>query len=376
MKKATGTITALIFTVMFTLCGCASGDSEGMATVKGTSEEKPLENAEEAANLMERYEIGTAGEEVLERLGKTDSEIVDRGFRLLCSRYVEKCEEQQNCVHRVVDAWTDFGKYMSSDNDFAELLGTMITDYQTTQSNIKAIEGRYTSKEALGEVWNIWPYNFYVQYRIETAYDDTIVGFLEKNLAAATPSKVYYYYANDVVYNSLFESYLAGEVEYVLMCTEPFAKGGAQNVYVAATGAFLTLESSTGFVRDVEIYECIPATQVEQMTEDYNAYEEYFWHKENEESVIYEILTRVAVSGDAQEASGTEIMSPKNLVGTWRNIINVSCDMTITYEEPTYYIEINRPSSFTENTRWVLEGQYDKEQGGISYCVICLEEYV
>lgn len=390
MKKATGAIIGLIFTAMFTLCGCASGDSGnneetssdagGMTSVMEVFGETPLD-VEGTAALMEQYESGMAGAKALEKLGKADSEIVDEGFRLLCSRYVERYEEKE-CVQLAVDALTDFGKYLSPDNDFAELLGTVSAGYQTTKSGMKAIEGKYTGKEALEEVWNILSCSFYVHYRIETAFDDTIVGFLEKNLAAATPSKVYYYYANDVVYNSLIESYLAGEAEYVLMCTEPFAKGGVQNVYAAATGEFMTLESSTGFVRNVEIYECIPASQVEQMAEDYYAYYDYFWEKEEKEKLIYKVLTRVAASGDAQKASGTEIMppgddKPENIfAGTWWDIISERCNMTITYEEPTYHIEINWASSAMENTIWVLEGQYDEEQGGISYCGLCVDEYV
>ncbi len=148
MKKTTGMMIGLGFTVIFTLCGCASGDSgntgEASSGVGGTASvielfgETPL-NAEETASLMERYETGTAEAEALEKLGKTESEIVDEGFRLLCSQYVEKCE-QMECVHRVVDAWTDFREYMSADNDFAETLGAMIAEYQTVQSGMEAVE--------------------------------------------------------------------------------------------------------------------------------------------------------------------------------------------------------------------------------------------
>lgn len=389
MKKTTGTIIGLIFTVMFTLCGCASGDSGnngetssgvgGMASDIELFGETPLD-AEEAASLMERYEMGTAEAEALEKLGKTESEIVDEGFRLMCSHYVEKCE-QMECVHRVADAWTDFREYLSADNDFAETLGAMIAEYQTAQSGMKAIEKKYASIEALEEIGNILSYNYYVRYRLETAYDDTIVGFLEKNLAEAAPSEVYYYYANDAVYDSLINDYVSGEGEYVLMCTEPFEKGGVQNVYVSETDAVMTLESSTGFVRDVEIYECIPASQAEQMTEDYNAYYDYSWEKDEKERAVYEVLKRIA-SGDTQEASGTETMprgdeKPEEIfVGTWQDIISERCNMTIIYEEPTYHIEINWSSSSRDNTRWVLEGQYDGEQGGISYCGFCMDEFV
>lgn len=87
-------------------------------------------------------------------------------------------------------------------------------------------------------------------------------------------------------------------------------------------------------------------------------------------------------SGDAQEATGTEMMlqgdeKPEEIfVGRWQDIISERCNMTITYEEPAYYIEINWSSSSAENTRWVLEGQYDEERGGISYCGLCVDEYV
>ncbi len=390
MRKTTGAVIGLILTAMLMLCGCASDDSGdngetsssvgGMASVVEKFAEAPLD-AEGIVALMEQYESGMAGAEVLEKLEKAEPKIVDEGFRLLCSHYIEKYEGVE-CVQYVVGAWTDFEEYLSLDNDFAEGLGTMIEGYQTAQSGMKAVEGKYTSIDALGEIWNVQSCNFYVQHRIEKAYDDTIVGFLEKNLAAATPSEVYFYYANDAVYNSFLGDYLDGEAEYVLMCTEPFAKGGAQNVYAVTTGTFMTLESSMGFVRDVEIYECIPTSQVEQMTEDYNAYYDCSWKKEEKERAIYEILERIVASGDAQEASGAEIIlqgdeKPEEIfVGTWGDIISERCNMTITYEDPIYYIEINWGSSSTENTRWVLEGQYDEEQDGISYCGPCVDEYL
>ncbi|MCM1326342.1 MAG: hypothetical protein NC094_04135 [Bacteroidales bacterium] len=395
MKKSISMIMGLTLTVMFLLCGCGSDGSEGTAAPIGGSKETPekasekaskktpLEDAEEAADLMEEYEMGAADAGVMARLEKTESEIVDEGFLLLCGRYVEKYKEEE-CVQYVTDAWEDFGKYLSPDNSFAKLLDRMVTGYQTEQFGINTIEERYANIEDLGEALNIWSNSFYVQYRIKTA-DDTIIGFLEKNLADApddTP-EVYYYYANDVVYNSLLQSYGAGDVEYVLMSPEPFAQAGAQNVYVVATGTTMKLESAQGFVRDVNVYECISVAQAEQMIYDYDNYYSYYWGLKAREGAIYQILTRVTASEEEQDAFGTASMpqgddSPEEIyVGTWSDIDNPWCFMTITCEEQAFRIEINwGGNGMRENTRWSLGGWYNEEEGGIYYTGVCQDQYM
>ncbi|MCM1186538.1 MAG: hypothetical protein NC251_10435 [Lachnoclostridium sp.] len=379
MKKSISMIMGLTLTVMFLLCGCGSDGSEGTAApiggTKGTpekasekaSEKTPLENAEDAADLMEEYEAGTADAGVMTRLEKTESEIVDEGFLLLCGRYVERYKEEE-CVQYVADAWGDFGKYLSPDNSFAKLMDRMVTGYQTEQSGINTIEERYANIEDLGEALNIWSNSFYVQYRIKAA-DDT--------------PEVYYYYANDVVYNSLLQSYGAGDVEYVLMSTEPFAQAGAQNVYVVATGTTMKLESAQGFVRDVDVYECIPVAQAEQMILDYRIYHSYYGGLKAREGAIYKILTRVTASEEEQDVFGTVSMprgdeSPEEIyVGTWSDIDNPRCFMTITCEEQAFRIEINWGSNgMRENTRWSLGGWYNEEEGGIYYTGTCQDQYM
>lgn len=61
-------------------------------------------------------------------------------------------------------------------------------------------------------------------------------------------------------------------------------------------------------------------------------------------------------------------------VGQWGDTESQRCNMDIQYSDGKYYIDINWSSSASENTHWVLVGEYTSEFEGIFYEGSCTEE--
>ena len=98
------------------------------------------------------------------------------------------------------------------------------------------------------------PTELYMRRRIDSGLSDLT-------------SKKMYYYANDYVYTDWGGDW--GDVEYVIQTDTAFSHSGYIYLWLYDTGETMTLQTDTGFERDVSVYEYFTTEQMEMLNEDY-----------------------------------------------------------------------------------------------------------
>lgn len=345
----------------------AAEESSKAAAEASKAEQERETQLQEAEEDIKDY-IKNKKSSALKQLKKIDGEIFDQAWINCLTEAISNETEWTPTVKDTVSAYCSL--YRESHGDtISEKAKKVMSSLETLSgydSQIFQLENKYGSIDLENSM--VYTGIFYVSQKLETAYDDTLSGAIQKEIDSYKSTDGSEWVAYNVEYS--FGVAMPGDIVYVLLSDEvsPFSSRGEYTVTYIDTGLTKTLVDDLGFQKEAPVY---------KMTQDYGVMEEdrkQLVQLEGKASREYADLRR-QLSGEESELTDGETAAAFS--GDWWDINSQRCNMTITQgEDGTFYVSVNWGSSAWETTQWTLSGRYDGTAGAIVYSNCTETDYV
>lgn len=212
--------------------------------------------------------------------------------------------------------------------------------------------------------------NLYVSYRIESTYDDNLLGMIQKEIESYTENGSYW-----CAYNAIYDQWLGtlpgDDISILYSANEnPFSAAGVYEIYSYADGTTLTMVDSKGFQKEVPILHLIDANDYFSFIDADNAMSQVIERIGDVYGISLSFGVNNTEMADGNVESGQ--VTSFDYLGIWQDSNSGRCNMEIDKMNDTYYsIFIQWSSSATESVEWVCDAEYDEENKRLVYTCVC-----
>lgn len=175
--------------------------------------------------------------------------------------YITDSDKYQYCLG-AYKQWFPKGKNLKRFTSLQKKIQT----YHDEMVKLTKLRDEHDDLDSLGDFMDSMHYeSFYIQYSIKKGALNSIIGKINKE-------KKYFYYSNDVKYDSLFGEWTYGESEYLVETDDAFPQSGQYELFGYFSDNTKTIETVNGFEREVPVFVVCSEEEFQEMK---NVYSEF-----------------------------------------------------------------------------------------------------
>lgn len=299
----------ILLTISLALSGCSSSDEmeeslkETYAAENETGEEREFESEESEIRAYIQKYIADGEKKAAKKLAKKDEMFVKTILKDEALQYLIEIENWSSADDTVIRCYYELYQELYDDNkwdgilesaDKLQALSSAGGDDQVQIGTLR-LDWNYAAE-------NMQQGNLYITKRLETRYDDTVAGAVQKELDHLEQSEESEWIACGIEY--VFGTEIPGDTAAVLRADyqNPFSESGVYHVNYIVLNETETLIDGAGFTQEVPVYYMISDVQA-----FYESYEVFQTKKNLMDAEIGKIMDTIA--GNTADAETAESVS-------------------------------------------------------------------
>lgn len=239
-----------------------TGQTESTKDREQELAEQRKKDEEEIRGFIAAY-VENPRNKYIKELGKKESSIA---WEILKNEYIKPAVASQ-AKSDITTYCEMYQKAFPESNHEVDDIAKNIQNINDLETKVRNIKGKYKYDLQTG-IESIRTYEWYVQNRLETQYEDTVSGAIMKEIDSYQKGNDSEWVAYNVEY--VWGTAIPGDNAVVLHSDElnPFSQSGAYTLDCILSSEKRTLVNSSGFQWEAEVYEII--SEPAALTRDYN----------------------------------------------------------------------------------------------------------